>query len=112
MNIQDLLIAWGNGLAMDKPTNGYPSQSAFAKEMANGNIGIAPLPDDAQGHVDAVVSAMKHPKPEHYEVICFAYITGLPDSKISKRVRHRKEWVTATRQSAEGYIEAKLEGLL
>jgi len=75
-------------------------------------VSVAPLNDDDQQSIDAVVSAMKHPKPEHYEVICYAYITGLSDNQIKKRVRCRKDWVTSTRQAAEGYIEAKLEDML
>jgi len=75
-------------------------------------VSAAPLNDDDQQRIDAVVSAMKHPKPEHYEVICYAYITGLSDKQITRRVKRRRDWVTSVRQSAEGYIEAKLEPML
>ena len=112
MTIQDLLIAWGRGMAMDSAPNNYPSQAPTAALQAKGNIGLPPLPDDAQIRIDATVSAMKHPKPAHYEVICYAYVTKLSDSRIARKVRHRKQWVTDLRHAAEGYLEAKLEDML
>lgn len=112
MSIQNLLMAWGRGLAVDSAPNGYPSQAPTASLMAKGNISLPPLNDDDQIRIDAVVSAMKLTKPDHYEVICYAYIARISDTRIGRKVRRGKKWVTDTRHSAEGYLEAKLEDLL
>jgi hypothetical protein len=111
VSIQDKLIAWGRGLAINSPPNDLPKQTTFARFMAKGAISLPPLCDEEQQRIDRVVSDMKLVKPEHYEVICYAYITGLRDYQIRRKVKHRTEWVERTRLSAEGYLEAKLEDL-
>ena len=96
-------------MAMDSAPNGFPHKSPYAAMIARGNISIPPLPDEEQERVDAIVSAMKIKRPDMYEVICYAYITRLSDSRIARKVRHRKQWVTSIRNAAEGYLEAKLD---
>lgn len=111
MYIQELLIAWGRGRAIDDAPNGYPRQSAFARMAGMGNVEQARLPDEEQLRVDGAVSDMKEKKPDHYAVICNAYIRGLPDSVSALRLRPKRSrsWVRNIRENAEHYLEAKLE---
>ena len=107
--IQDKLIAWGRGLAMNAPPNGFPSQSAFARVIARGSIKVPPLDAEEQERIDSVVSDMKHHKPEHYEIICYHYITLLRDGQIARKVKKSRTWVRETRIAGEHYIEAKID---
>ena len=114
MSIQDLLIAWGRGRAMNDPPNGLPNQTTFARFISLGSISVPPLDPDYQGRIDAVVSRMKHSKPQHHKIIFCAYVNNLRDGAISKEMRfdgqrYSRSWVRQTRKAAESYLEAKLD---
>ena len=115
MHIQDLLIAWGSGKAINNPPNGYPSQTAFARFIARGNLSVAPLDPDTQLHVDHEVSNTKNTKPDHFKVINCAYVHRMGDGVIAREMRfdgarRSRSWVRLTRKAAEAYLEAKLCG--
>ena len=110
--IQDKLIAWGRGKAISDPPNGYPEQTPFARLIRNpgqANVGILPLDSEDQARIDAAVSAMKLTKPDHYEIICYAYIAQMRDDAIRHKVRRSKSWVRDIRRNAEHYLEGRLE---
>jgi len=109
MDIQTLLRAWAMGVAINRAPNGWPRQSAFAKEMGKGNIGMPPLPDEEQQRIDRIVSDLKIPRPDFYEVICLSYISGLSDVKISRRLKCNRWQAREKRVAAEAYLEAKLD---
>jgi hypothetical protein len=109
--IQDKLLAWGKGLAMHTATNGYPKQSPYVREMrsaGNATVKALPLAGEEQERIDIVVSEMKSTKPQHYEVICYCYISRMIDGKIAKRVKKSRTWVRETRVAAEYYLEGRL----
>ena len=114
MSIQDTLIAWGRSRAINSAPNGYPSQAAFARLIARGNINIAPLGEDEIVRVDSIVSGMKAKKPTHHIIICLAYVEGWRDARIAQKwrfdgERHSRSWVREQRVAAEAWLEAKLE---
>jgi hypothetical protein len=112
MGIQEKLLAWGKGLAMQTAPNGYPPRSPYVADMRTSGramVRIAPLPDDEQQRIDGIVSGMKQTRPERYEVICLAYITRLRDHQIAQRIRASRHAAKEIRIAAEAYLEAKLE---
>ena len=109
MHIQDLLIAWGRGKAMNNAENGYPHQTPFSRLAGAGTIGVAPLPDDEQIRIDAVVSSMKNTKPDHHKVIFCAYVLGMKDVRIAKKLKGSRSHAREIRLSAEAYLEGRLE---
>ena len=114
MSIQDTLIAWGRGRAMNSAPNGYPNKAAFARLISRGNINIPPLGEDEMIRLDAIVSGMKGKKPTHHIIICLAYVEGWRDARIASKCRfegqkHSRSWVREQRIAGEAWIEAKLE---
>lgn len=121
MDIKILLQAWGRGRALNQAPNGYPPQSAFAKEMRQPGDGFAHnrlrLPDEDIKVIDAVISRLKIRKPDQHKVIVCAYARGMLDHQISKSqsfdgVTVSRSWVRAVRENAEHWLEAKLEDYL
>lgn len=109
MNIQTLLAAWGKGKSIDSAPNDYPSQTPFARLIAEGDIGMAPMSPDEHDRVDRIVSAMKHRKPAHHTIIFLAYVKNHKDAKIARLIKSSSSSVRSMRQNAEHYLEAKLE---
>ena len=114
MSIQDRLIAWGRGRAMNSAPNDYPSKAAFAQWIARGNINIAPLTIEEHERIDSVISDMKNKKPTHHAIICLYYVERWRDAKIAGKWRfdgskQSRTWVRENRVAAEHYLEAKLE---
>jgi len=114
MSVQDTLIAWGRGKAMDKPENGFPSQAPFARFIVNPGDGadiareIPPLDLDEHCKVDAVVSEMSRKKPHHFEIICLAYIGRKRDMTIAGALHYSRSTVRAMRENAEFWIDGRL----
>jgi len=109
MDIQTLLRAWGISHAMNHAPNDYPKQAAFVRLMSRGNVSVPPLPDEYHQRIDGVVSSLKHRRPDFYEVICYAYVAGLSDVRISKKIKCNRWQAREMRVAAEAYVEAKLE---
>jgi hypothetical protein len=114
ITIKDTLASWGIEKAMDKPANGYPHQSAFARFIVNrgdsADKSTLPvgLPDDIHGLVDAAVSSLAVKKPTYHEVICRAYITRLPDHTIAELMRSSRSSVRTMREAGEAWVESRL----
>jgi hypothetical protein len=109
MQIQDLLIAWGRGKAMNNAENGYPCQTPFSRLAGAGDIGTAPLSDDDHIRIDAAVSGLKVRKIDHYKVIKCAYVKSMKDHQIAKRLKCSRSHARDTRLQAEHWLEGKLE---
>lgn len=109
MHIQDLLVSWGRGKAMNNAENGYPHQTPFSRLAGAGDIGTAPLPDDDHIRIDAAVSSLKARKLDHYKVIKCAYIKNMKDHDIARRLRCSRSTARDTRLQAECWLEGRLE---
>lgn len=114
ITIKDTLSAWGVDKDLHRATNGYPKQAAFARFIVNRGDTVdrsslpVGLPDDIHNMVDAAVSSMAVKKPTHYEVICYAYITRLPDHTIGEKVRQSRSSVRTLREAGEAWVESRL----
>ena len=109
MHIQDLLLAWGRGKAMNNATNGYPAQTPFSRLAGAGDIGTAPLPDDEHIRIYAAVSSLKVRKGEHYKVIKCAYVKSMKDHQIARRLKCSRSHARDTRLQAEHWLEGRLD---
>lgn len=112
VNIQDKLILWGRGRAMDAPENGYPHQTTFARfirSSGQATVKLPPLAEDEFARVDVEVSKMNLKKPDHYKAICLYYIDRMGDAKIARSMKTTRHFIKNLRENAEHYLEAKLE---
>ena len=112
--IQDMLIAWGHGKAMNSAPNDYPNMTPFARLMAQGSVRLGSLGQDQHERIDRTVSAMKHSRPDSHKIIFCAYVNMLNDAQIARHMRFEgqrfsRSWVRQARKAAEAYLEAKLE---
>lgn len=114
MAIQDTLIAWAKGKALNEAQNGYPRQSAFARYMLNpGDTAdkanaVDPLGIDDHIRVDAAVSELRLSKPVHFQVICLAYLCRKRDVSIARILRTSRSSARALRENAEYWIDGRL----
>lgn len=115
MVIQDILMAWAKGKAMNAAENGYPHQTPFARylvspgDMADKAGAALPISEDKHIIVDGVVSRLGQRKPAHYEIVCLYYLARSSDRKIAKSIGIGPTSVRAMRENAEFWIEAKLD---
>ena len=111
VNIQDLLVKWGNGRAINDAPNDYPNQAPFVRLMGEGSIGVPPLAPEPHEFIDSHISAMKHTKPDHHRVIFGKYVYKMSDPDLGRYLQPRRSRTAARelRLSAEAYLEAKLE---
>jgi len=104
-SIQEALILWGRGKAMADAPNGYQTPSLFHRPSRS----VLSLSPEIHSQIDQVVSALRLSKPQHYEIICRAYVHLWRDGRIARELRRSRSWVRETRIAAEYYLEAKLE---
>jgi len=115
VSIQDKLIAWGAGKALNQAENGYPKQTPFARYMLNPGdttqrvSSVPPISDDEHIRIDGVICALGQRKPAHYEIICLHYLSKVSDIKIARVIGIGKTSVRSMRENAEFWIEAKLD---
>ena len=114
ITIKDTLAGWGVDKDLHRATNGYPKQAAFARFIVNRGDTVdrsslpSGLPDDIHNMVDAAVSSLAVKKPMHHEVICYAYITRLPDHTIAERLRLSRSSIRTLREAGEAWVESRL----
>lgn len=114
ITIKDTLAGWGIERAIDRPTNGYPHQTTFARFIVNRGDSLerstlpVGLPDDIYFMVDRAVSSMAVKKPTHHAIICYAYIGRLPDYTIAEIVRLSRSSVRTMREAGEAWVESRL----
>ena len=115
MVIQDILMAWAKGKAMNAAENGYPHQTPFARylvapgDMADKAGAVLPISDERHIIVDGVVSKLGQRKPAHYEIVCLHYLSRLSDRRIARVVGISASSTRNMRENAEYWIEAKLD---
>lgn len=115
LSVKETLASWGMGKRMSDAGVGFPPCAAFARmyvtkgEMADRSAAPLPLPESEHLQVDAVVSLLKHRKPQHHEIICRAYISGQLDGQIGRGMRLSRSTVRTLREAGEAWIEAKLD---
>lgn len=110
-DIQRMLMAWGGGKAIDRPPNGFASQTPFARFMDQDCASRESITDGKMSEVDKIVSHMSKEKPQWCEVIKLAYIRGLPDAVAGRRMKRGRTWVRDTRREAEAFIEGCMTNL-
>lgn len=113
--ISSLLASWGIDKRVSWATNGYPSSCTFARFMVNPGeaaekgLRHVPLSTDLHNQVDAAVSSMKPRKPEHYKIVCYAYIGRMADHVIGERLGLSRSSVRGLRMAAEAWVESRLD---
>ena len=115
MVIQDILMAWAKGKAMNAAENGYPHQTPFARylvapgDMADKAGAVLPISDERHIIVDGIVSKLGQRKPAHYEIVCLHYLSRVSDRKVARIVGISPSSTRNMRENAEFWIEAKLD---
>jgi len=110
MAIQDILEAWARGRAIDEAPNNIkpPGWTKSIRNSGQATVKAPMLPDEDMIRVDSAISAMKHRKPTHHQVIVYFYLHRLPDKAIARELSGSRSWVRETRIAAEHYLEAKI----
>jgi len=118
-DIRDLLLEWARWRYVDSGNNiGFPSRSAFAREMPPnpGEWGArTPLIDNEMaGRVDRAVGILKivckQTKGDaRWDVLTDKYLLGRSDSRIARAMRMDRRSVLMIRQNAENYISGIID---
>lgn len=104
-----LLEAWGRW-SRDKclPRGVRCGIAIIMDQNVGGVLGFAPVSEDDAIQVEKIMRALKHRKPDHYEVVYLSYVRGLSTRKIGKIMEKSNGWASDTLRAGEAWVDGAL----
>lgn len=110
LSIHEILTNWGKSRRVNDAHHlSYPHETPFSRLSRNSRaVGDGSLPEEDHQLVDSAVSELRARSDARHEVLVLAYVDGLPDGRIAKRLRQSRSKAREIRISAEAWVEAKI----